>query len=35
MSNVSVNGIIISSMPIGEYDRRVEILTSDYGRISA
>jgi len=22
-------------MPIGEYDRRVEILTSDYGRISA
>lgn len=35
MSNVTVNGIIISSMPMGEYDRRVEILTSDYGRISA
>lgn len=35
MSNVTVNGIIISSMPIGEYDRRVEILTADLGRISA
>ena len=35
MSNVTVNGIIISSMPIGEYDRRVEILTADFGRISA
>lgn len=35
MSNVTVHGMVITSMPIGEYDRRVEILTSEYGRISA
>lgn len=35
MGNINVNGMIISSAPIGEYDRRVEILTSEYGRISA
>lgn len=34
MSNVSVTGIVISSMPIGEYDRRLELLTGSYGRIS-
>lgn len=32
---IKVNGMIISSMPIGEYDRRVEILTDEMGRISA
>ena len=35
MDSISVQGIVISSMPIGEYDRRVEILTGDLGRISA
>ena len=28
-------GIVLSSMPIGEYDRRVSILTQGEGRISA
>ena len=28
-------GIVLSSMPVGEYDRRVSILTSGEGRISA
>ena len=27
--------MVISAMPIGEYDRRLEILTTDFGRISA
>ncbi|MCF0229501.1 MAG: DNA repair protein RecO [Parasporobacterium sp.] len=35
MNRVTAAGIIISSMPIGEYDRRVEILTAEFGRISA
>ena len=35
MNSLTVQGIVISSMPIGEYDRRVEILTGDLGRISA
>ena len=30
-----VRGMVISSMPIGEYDRRLEILTDSMGRISA
>lgn len=30
-----VKGMVISSMPIGEYDRRLEILTDSMGRISA
>ena len=33
--NPVVHGIILSSMPIGEYDRRVSILTKEWGRISA
>lgn len=35
MSNVTYSGIVLSSMPIGEYDRRLEILTAEAGRISA
>ena len=32
---VTSPGIVLSSIPIGEYDRRVSILTKDEGRISA
>lgn len=32
---VEVNGIVIKSEPIGEYDRRVVILTKERGKITA
>ena len=35
MNEIVVTGIVISVMPIGEYDRRVEILSSELGRITA
>ncbi len=35
MNTTTVKGIVISTMPIGEYDRRLEILTDSLGRISA
>lgn len=35
MNTTTVRGMVISSMPIGEYDRRLEILTDSLGRISA
>lgn len=35
MNTTTVKGMVISSMPIGEYDRRLEILTDTLGRISA
>ena len=35
MSEVIVYGIVLSVMPIGEYDRRIELLTDKLGRISA
>ena len=35
MNTTTVKGMVISSMPIGEYDRRLEILTDSLGRISA
>ena len=35
MDSITVGGMVISSMPVGEYDRRTEILTNDLGRISA
>lgn len=32
--HTEVTGIVLKSVPIGEYDRRVEILTRERGRIS-
>ena len=35
MSSVSeVTGMVLKSVPAGEYDRRIEILTKERGRIS-
>ena len=35
MNDLTTTGMILSVMPIGEYDRRVEILSAELGRISA